>query len=130
MAANARSEGPEPRFPWKYYAARLSDALELMRDDAKGLSDKAGAAYVDKMVDQSLRILKDIEVKEQTTGGGDLKLWLGTNPAPHADALQGRGRLDRPPAGKGRCPGEAGEAGKEEKKPGDKKPGEKKPAKP
>jgi hypothetical protein len=129
IAANARSKDPT-KIPWKYYAARLSDALELMRDDAKGLSDKAATAYVDKMVDLSLRILKDIEAKEQTTAGGALKLWLGANPAPNQMLYKGVADSTVRPLEKADAP-EKPDKPKEEKKPGDKKPGgETKPLKP
>ncbi len=121
MAANARSRVEnKDKIPWKYHAARLSDALELMRDDAKGLPDKAGAAYVDKMVTQALLILKDIESKEQSTGGGALSLWLGSNPAPHNTLYKGVADSTVRPLDKSDAPPE--KPVKEEKKPGDKKP--------
>jgi hypothetical protein len=67
-----------PQFPWKFYAARFSDALEIMRDDLKDFPDKNAAAYVGQLVSKSLPVLKEVE----TNGKGDasdLKVWLGTN---------------------------------------------------
>jgi hypothetical protein len=131
MALNAKKQDPN-KVPWKYYAARLADALELMRDDAKGLSDKAGAAYVDKMAGQALRVLKDIELKESSGAGGDLKLWLGTNAPPHDTLYKGVADSTVRPLERPDTPEKPDkpEKPKEEKKPGDKKPDEKKPGKP
>jgi hypothetical protein len=126
MALNARpAKQDTSKVPWKYHAARLADALEVMRDEAKGSSNKAAAAYVDKVVGQSLRVLKDIEQKEQAGGGGDLKLWLGANAPPDETLYRGVADstvhpLDRPDTPE---KPDKPEKPKEEKKPGDKKPG-------
>jgi hypothetical protein len=126
IAQNAKQKDPS-KFPWKYHAARLSDSLKEMREDAKGLSNKAGAAYVDKAVAQALGVLTDVESKELTTRGGDLKGWLDTNAPPDTTLYRGVDNstvrpLDRP---------EAPEKPVTPEKPkGDKKPGDKKPNKP
>jgi hypothetical protein len=77
-----------PQFPWKFYAARFSDALETMRDDLKDFPDKNAAAYVGQLVIKSLPVLKEVE----TNGKGDasdLKVWLGTNPPPNTTLYKG-----------------------------------------
>jgi hypothetical protein len=132
MAVNAKKNDPA-KVPWKVQAARVADALDFMREDAKGLTNKAAAAYVDKLVAQTTRILKDIELRELSGAGGDLKLWLGTNPAPDQTLYKGVDDstvrpLDRPDTPE--APPVKPEKPKDEKKPGDKKPDDKKPGKP
>ncbi len=129
MALYARGSKPTDnplKMPWKYYAARLSDAVKEMREDAKGLPNKAGAAYVDKVAGQVLPVLGDIELKEVSGRGGDLKLWLGTNAPPDETLYKGVADstvrpLDRPDTPE--APPAKPEKPKEEKKPTDKAPG-------
>ncbi len=114
------------KFPWKVYAAQLGDALEGMRADAKGAPDKAGE-YVDKMVAQSLRILKEgIEVRETATTQGDLKIWLDTTAPPHNSLYKGVADATVRVGGAGEAAPE--QPAKPGTKPGDKKPDDKKPA--
>jgi hypothetical protein len=139
MALNARPPATGKKstaeYAWKVHAARLADALELMRDDAKGLPNKAGATYVDKVVGQATRVLKDLEAKELSGSGGDLKLWLETNAPPDDTLYKGVADstvrpLDRPDTPEKPDKPEKPEKPKEGKKPGDKKADEKKPGKP
>src|SRR5205823_1875984 len=81
MAAKAK---PTKNFPWAYHGARMADALKVMSAEAKGAPDKAGE-YVDKMVEQALKVVSDIEVRQQSAAG-NLNSWLGGTPPPH-DAL-------------------------------------------
>lgn len=127
MALNARPAEKKnvTEFAWKYHAARLADALELMRDDAKGLPDKAVFTHVDKVVTQSLRVLKELEGNSLSGSGGNLQGWLGTNLPPHVTLYKGVADstvrpLDRPDTPEKPV---KPEKPKEEKKPGDKKPG-------
>jgi hypothetical protein len=126
MGVNAKKNDPA-KLPWKVQAARVSDALEFMRDDAKGLANKAASAYVEKVVAQTTRVLKDIELRELSGAGGDLKLWLGTNPAPDQTLYKGVDDstvrpLDRPDTPEA-PPVKPEKPGKPEKPKDDKKPG-------
>jgi hypothetical protein len=77
-----------PQFPWKYYAARFSDALETMRDDLKDFPDKKAAAYVGQLVSKTLPVLKEVEANGKADAS-DLKVWLSTNPPPNTTLYKG-----------------------------------------
>jgi hypothetical protein len=121
--ASPTPKGAIPKHPWKVYAARLADALEVMRAEAKGTPDKADE-YVAQMVKLSLEVLKGgIEVNERGNAG-DLKVWLSTTTTPHKTLYKGLDDSTVRPLEKSDTPEKPAEA---EKKPGDKKPEEKKP---
>jgi hypothetical protein len=75
------------RFPWRYQSARLGDALEAMRENAKGLDDKV-TTYVATMVDKALKVLRSIESGGQGDAS-DLKDWLSNNAPPSATLFKG-----------------------------------------
>jgi len=122
----ARGAVPKDRkVPWRVHAARLADALEAMRADTKGAPDKAGD-YVEKMVTQSLRVLKaGIELNEKGDAG-DLKVWLSSTSPPHNTLYKGLDDSTVRPLDKSDVPPPEKPA-EPEKKPDEKKPGEKKP---
>jgi hypothetical protein len=129
-----RKPGSGSKYPWKVLAARLGDALRAMEADTKGAPDKAGE-YVQNVVLRSLRVLDDIELKEQSTNGNALNLWLTTNAPPHnslykgvADATVRPPDQREPPPAKPAKPETKPE--KPQAKPGETKPEPKKPAKP
>jgi hypothetical protein len=127
MGREARPLTKDPnKFAWKVYAARLADAIEVMRSEAKGSPDKAGAAYVDKMAGLALRVLKDIETAQTIAGNhnSDLNLWLADNPPPHDTLYKGLADSKVRPLEKGEGPDKA-----EDTKPAERKPDEK-PKKP
>lgn len=89
LSADKSPEDPlSQKFPWKYYAARLADGVELMRADVKGLKDAKAEKYVVDLGTQMLRVLKDMEVRDQANAA-DLKLWLAGNPPPNAGVYRG-----------------------------------------
>jgi hypothetical protein len=126
MGTNARplkDVENKDKFAWKIYAARLADAIEVMRAEVKGSPDKAGAAYVEKVAGLALRVLKDIETTEKIAGNhnSDLNLWLADNPPPHDTLYKGVADSTVHPPQKGE--------GLEDTKPAEKKPDDK-PKKP
>jgi hypothetical protein len=137
MGAETKPPRVNPtKFPWKVAAARLGDALEAMRADAKGTPDK-GDEYVNKMVTQSMRILREgIEMTGAATTGGDLRLWLVTNAPPHNSLYKGvpdstvRSGYEETPEKPAEPAKKPGDKKPDEKKPDAKKPEDKKPGKP
>ncbi len=139
MARRARPAGEnktpwENKLPWKIHAARLGDALEGMRAEVKDLPSKPAAGYVDLVVVQALRALKEIEVSERANGG-DLKFWLDSHPVPSTTLYKGLADSTVLPLDKSKAPASpekpaGGESKPDVKKPDEKKPDEKKPGKP
>ncbi len=58
--------------PWKVHASRLAEALDAMKADTKD-------TYVAKLVDQSARLLAQIETGSPASLVGDLENWLANN---------------------------------------------------
>ncbi len=126
VARGAKEKDP-PKFPWQYDAARLADALEAMRADAKGLANKAAATHIDNLVDRAVRVLKSIE-SAGSADSSNLKFWLDNNPAPQKTLFAGMTTATVRTLVKGEEPSEKpGDKKPDEKKPGDKKPDDKKP---
>jgi hypothetical protein len=127
IASKAQPKDPE-RFAWKTYAAKLADAVEAMRADVKARQDKEAGPYVEQLLPQVLRVLKDVETSERGDSS-NLKNWLDTKPAPHTTLYKGLSDSTVRPFGAEGEPDKPDEGAKkpEEKKPGD-KPGDKKPA--
>jgi hypothetical protein len=121
--ARTAEEQKLPKFPLEYYAARLGDALEAMRADVKGSPDKTVTAYIDNMVDRSLRVLKSLE-STRKADSSNLKYWLDNNAPPHKALYAGMSTATVRTLIKGDEPEKPAEG---DKKPGDKKPDEKKP---
>ena len=88
MTAREKSTPRLERFPWKYYAARLVDAFDGMRADAKGLKDAKAAEHVAKVVELALPVLREIEASAQGNAS-TLKVWLDGNPPPNATTYRG-----------------------------------------
>jgi hypothetical protein len=122
-AAKPRDLKKTPGFPWAYHGARLYDAVEVMRAEAKGAPDKAGD-YVEKMAAKALTVLKEIELK-QAAVGSELNSWLGNNAPPHDTLYKGVADSTVRPLNR---PADAPEKPAGDKKPDDKKPDDKKPA--
>jgi len=122
MAGEAKKSDPR-KFPWKYHAARLADALELMRADARDDPNKA-SDYINPMVTESLKILKEIETTE-VANGATLKAFHSTTALPGGVATL----YKNDPASVVRQPGDTAPPVKPMEKPGGKPDGTK-PVKP
>jgi hypothetical protein len=68
--------------PWKIYAARLSDALEVLRkENAESKQiDKKTAQFISELVDKAKPVLKPIEDANNSEPSG-FQQWLNTNKA-------------------------------------------------
>ncbi|HXG09454.1 MAG TPA: hypothetical protein VNK04_06665 [Gemmataceae bacterium] len=65
--------------PWKVHAARLADALEVMRaETTKNIKDRDVVKYVTEVVNRIRPILQTME-KGGTPRAGDLSSWLAAN---------------------------------------------------
>ena len=65
--------GRDEKEPWQFFAARMSEALEAMRNDTREV--KPAGVYVAEMVGRSLPLLKTIE-QGQTPDPTGLSGWL------------------------------------------------------
>jgi hypothetical protein len=86
-----RAQAADKKVPWNVYAARLSDAIEEMRANAKALKDQkdqAAVTYVSNMVARALPVLKSVELGREANAG-DLQVWLNNTPLPDTTLYKG-----------------------------------------
>jgi hypothetical protein len=75
---------------WKYYAARLNEALAYLKADvSKNVKDKQVVQYVSDVQGKCSEQLRAIENKVQEARPADFEDWLGKNPPPHDQAYKG-----------------------------------------
>jgi hypothetical protein len=81
QAASAAS-APK-RLPWQSYAARLADALRVLRDESKE------DAYLTKVIPECLKVLKAIEDNAADISAQPLLQFLNQNPPPSDRPIKG-----------------------------------------
>jgi hypothetical protein len=74
------AEREQNRYGWKGTAIRLSQSLEILKADVAGPPANIHAAYVTKVADQCLRLLREIVDGKNDPVPNDLAAWLEQNP--------------------------------------------------
>jgi hypothetical protein len=89
LAERYEKEGKKGMEPWKVHAARIGEALELMKIDAsKNAKDKEAAKYVTEVVSRVAPVLTNIE-KGTTANAASLSNWVNSTPAKSAMLFRG-----------------------------------------
>src|SRR5262249_19632043 len=75
---------------WKYYAARLNEALAFLKADvSKNVKDKQVVQYVSDVQGKCSEQLRAIENKVQEARPADFEAWLSNNPPQHDQIYKG-----------------------------------------
>jgi hypothetical protein len=83
------NEQAKKRYAWKITAVHLSEALDTLKADAVGPPASAHAAYVRKIADQGMRLLREVIDAKSDAVPNDFATWLEQNPPQSTSAYKG-----------------------------------------